>query len=416
VGTEATPLRRNRDFVLLLVGEAASQIGSRAAAVAYPLLALSLTGSPSGAGLLVFAERLPWFLFTLPAGALSDRANRRVLMLTSDAVACSAMVSVAWALFLGRLSLAHLYVAAFIEGTAFIVAHVAQAGVMKQVVPAHQVPDAVARRAARTMGAALVGPPLGGLLFGLRRGLPFLVNAFSYLVSFVTLLFIRSDFQEASSNEQRRRFTGDILEGLKWLWSQPFLRASLLLVGAANFFSSGLTFVLVILVQQESDSPARVGLMLAVLAAGGLVGSMAAPRLRNLMDARLIVVGYNWVAALITIPLAALVPNAIALGGVFALLSFFGPTWDAVVDGYRIAIVPDRLQGRISSVDALLAFGAIPLGPLAGGYLIERLGARPSVLAFGGVMLFVSLVGTFSPALRKGPSRVAPDQQANPAG
>jgi MFS family permease len=412
----SSPLRRNRDFLLLWTGGATSLVGTRVAAVAYPLLALSLTRSPASAGVLVFVGRLPWFLFTLPAGVLGDRVNRKRVMLVWDAVAAAAMVSVAAALALSNLTLGHLFVAAFLEGTAFIFIHVAEPGALKQIVPPDQVPDAVAGSAARDSTASLVGPPLGGFLLEASRVFPFLVNAGSYLVSFGALLFTRTPFQEPNRRDERTRMLRDIREGIMWLWAHPFLRASLLLVGVGNFFTSGLTFILIIVVKQQTGSSGLVGIMLALLALGGLVGSIAAPRLRQVVGGRLIVVGYNWVAAVITLPLVGFMPDAVALGAVFAVLMFFGPLWNAVVDGYRISIVPDRLQGRITSVDALFAFGPVPLGPLVAGVLLESVGSTSSVFTFGAIMLVVAVIGSTSPALREGPpSRAAAGLRTPPA-
>ena len=398
-------LRSNLDFVLLWAGEAVSLIGTRAAAVAYPLLALSITGSAASAGVLVFVGRLPWFLFTLPAGAMGDRVDRKRVMLMWNAVASIAMLSVVAAIVVGRLTIGHLFVAAFLEGTAFIFMHVAEPGAIRQIVPTDRVPDAVAAAAARDSTASLVGPPVGGFLLQASRGLPFLFNALSYLAAFIALLFVRSEFQEAERTRGSEHLGREVLEGISWLWSHAFLRASLLLVGVGNFFTNGITFILIIAVKQETGSSGLVGIMLALVAAGGLAGAMAAPRLRRVVGGRLIVVGYNWIASFITIPLVMVLPNAFALGAVFALLTFLGPLWNAVVDGYRISIVPDRLQGRISSVDALLAFGPVPLGPLAAGFLMERFGAVYSVLAFGAMMLVVSAIGAVSPALRSGPAK-----------
>src|ERR687888_593037 len=95
---ELLPLRRNRDFMRLWVGEALSTLGSRIAYVAYPLLVLAVTGSPTKAGLVGFLRMLPWFLFALPGGALADRADRKRIMVVCDAVGFLASLSLVVAL------------------------------------------------------------------------------------------------------------------------------------------------------------------------------------------------------------------------------------------------------------------------------------------------------------------------------
>jgi predicted MFS family arabinose efflux permease len=384
--------------MFLWLGEVASELGTRTATIAYPLLVLSLTGSPAAAGALGFARTVPWFLFALPAGALVDRVNRKAVMLVSDAAACIAMLSVGAALAAGRLSLAHLFAAVLVEGTAFIFLHVAYTSSLKQLVPVEQLPDAVAYTSARESAATLAGPPIGGLLYGFARSLPFLANAVSYLVSFATLLLVRKPFQQTRA-ERSATLAGEIREGLRWLWHQPFLRTSLLLVGGANFFSNAVVFTLIIVARERGASAGLIGAMLATIAAGGLLGALAAPRLRHLIGGRTIVVGFNWVGVAVIVPLV-IASHPLALGGIAAVIAFFGPTWNAVVDGYRISIVPDHLQGRVSSVDNLMAFSAIPLAPLVAGLLLEATSGDVTLIALGAVMLALAVVGTVSRSLR----------------
>jgi hypothetical protein len=384
--------------MLLWVGEVASEFGTRAATIAYPLLVLALTGSPAAAGALGFARTVPWFLFALPAGAIADRLNRKTIMLVADAAACLAMLSVGGALAAGRLSLAHLFAAVFVEGTAFIFLHIAYGSSLKQLVPVEQLPDAVAYSSARESAASLAGPPLGGLLYGLARSLPFLANALSYLVSFAALLLIRRPLQEVRA-ERSGTLQGEIREGLRWLWHQPFLRTSLLLVGGANFFSNAVIFSLIVVARERGASAALIGAMLGTIAAGGLLGALAAPWLRRWIGGRTIVVGFNWLGVAIIGPLVIAV-HPLVLGAVAAVFAFFGPTWNAVVDGYRMSIVPDRLQGRVSSADNLMSFSALPLAPLVAGLLLEATGGDATLLVLGALMLALAVVGTLSRSLR----------------
>jgi MFS family permease len=190
-----TPLRRNRDFVLLWTGMAVSVLGSRISSTAYPLLVLALTHSPAKAGLVGFLATLPYLLFQLPAGGLVDRWNRKQTMILCDVGRFAALGSLAIALWLGHLTLAQIGIVAFGEGTLFVFFNLAETGAIRQVVPAEQLPAALAQNEARNRGAGLAGPPLGGLLFGLGRFVPFLVDALSYVVSLAALLLIRAEFQ-----------------------------------------------------------------------------------------------------------------------------------------------------------------------------------------------------------------------------
>ena len=185
------PLWRNRDFTLLWSGQVVSTIGTRVSSLAFPLLVLALTHSPAKAGLVGFAQTLPFLLFYLPAGALVDRWNRKRVMLVADAGRALALGSLALALALDRLTLVQIAVVAFIEGSLFVFFQLSEGAALPHVVPKEQLPAALAQNQARDQGADLAGQPLGGFLFGIGHLVPFVFDAVSYAVSFVRLLFVR---------------------------------------------------------------------------------------------------------------------------------------------------------------------------------------------------------------------------------
>src|SRR3954468_16292414 len=190
------PLWRNRDFIVLWSGQVVSTIGTRVTGVAYPLLVLAETGSPAKAGVVGFAQTLPYILFYLHAGALVDRWDRKRTMIVADGGRTLALGSLAIALALDEFTFAQVVVVAFVEGSLFVFFSLSESAALPQIVPKEQLPTAVAQNQARIQGADLVGQPLGGALFGLSRLLPFAADAISYSVSFVSLLFVRPAFQE----------------------------------------------------------------------------------------------------------------------------------------------------------------------------------------------------------------------------
>jgi MFS family permease len=273
-------LRANRDFVLLWMGEASSRLGFQVALVGYPLLVLALTGSAVKAGLVGFARMLPWFLFSLPAGALIDRLNRKQVMVVSDLGACLALLSIPVAVWMGGLSLAQIIIVAFLEGGFLVFFSIAETGALRSVVPAEQLSDAIAANDARAYAAYVAGSPLGGVLFGLGRALPFLVDAVSYLVSLLLVLATSKEFQETRTRPGQR-LRAEVAEGARWLWAQPFLRAALLLVAGSNFVFAAVTLAAIVVAREQGASPALIGVMLAFVGVGGLLGALAAPWLRR---------------------------------------------------------------------------------------------------------------------------------------
>lgn len=361
---------------------------------------LALTGSPAKAGVVGFASRIPFVLLSLPAGALVDRWDRRRIMLVCDAGRAVGVGSVAAALALGRSSFAQIVVVAFCEGAMTVFVGPAELAALRRIVPREQIPAAIARNEARVYGASLSGPPLGGLLFGLGRALPFLADAVSYVVSFASLLVIRSRFQGERSGPPRR-LRSDVGEGVRWLWRQAFLRTAFLLAGAGNLISNGLVLVVIVLAQRRGASSAAIGLIFALSAVGGLLGAAVAPALQRRLSAAQVRIGYHAGYALL-VPFLAIAPP-FALGLLVAAMLFGAPTLNAVFGAYQVALAPDRLQGRVESVAGLVAAGAAPVGTLLAGLLLGRAGALPTVFVFAGLAVVVLLVAALSRPLRRMP-------------
>jgi len=396
------PLWRNRDFNLLWGGQVVSTLGSEVSGLAFPLLVLALTGSPSQAGLVGFARGLPYLLLYLPAGALVDRWNRKRVMLVADAGRAAALGSVALWVALGRPPVAWLAVASFVEGALFVFFQLAESAALPQIVPKAQLPQAIAQNQARTQGVHVAGAPLGGALFGVSRVLPFVVDAVSYAASFVSLLFIRSRFQEERA-PRSTRLRADIGEGMRWLWSHPFLRTTTLLVAGTNFVHQGLfAIVLIVRARELGASPALIGVMLSFAGAAAILGSLAAPWVQRRLPPSLVVLGSLWLWVPQTAVLA-LIPQPIALGAVAGAAVVVGPMFNVVVGSYRYALVPDRLLGRVQSASLVVSWGAIPLGALFAGLAVDALGARLTFLVLAAILLVLALAGTASAAVRTVP-------------
>src|SRR5205085_455910 len=142
------PLFRNRDYMLLWGGQVVSTLGSSASNVIYPLLILAITDSPAAAGIGAALAHVPYLLFSLPAGALIDRWDRKRVMILCDAGRALTVASIAAALWLDVLSVRQLYAAAFIEGSFFVFFNIAEVAALPRVVPKDQLPQAAAQNEA----------------------------------------------------------------------------------------------------------------------------------------------------------------------------------------------------------------------------------------------------------------------------
>jgi MFS family permease len=340
-------------------------------------------------------------LFYLPAGALVDRWDRRRVMLVADACRAVALGSLAVALAFGAVTLAQIIVVAFVEGTGFVFFSLSESAALPQVVAKEQLSTAVAQNQARTQGADLVGQPLGGALFGLSRLLPFATDAASYLVSFVSLLFVRPAFQEQREASVTRLRT-EIAEGIGWLWRQPFLRAGVLLVAGSNFAFSAVILALIVRAKQLGASSATIGVMLASFGAGAIAGSVVAPWVQRHVHAKVVIITSFWIWAAGALA-TAFIPSPYAFAAIWVFGALFGPIFNVSFSAYRYALVPDRLLARVGSVALVVAWGAIPLGQLTAGVLLGRLGSRETILWLAVAMAAVGAAATASPSIRHAP-------------
>ena len=192
----ASPLRRNRDFLLLQTGLLLSSAGSQMTAIAYPLLVLALTGSPAKAGVVAFVRFLAMAVFALPAGIAADRWNRRRLMIAAHATRACVIGTLGVLVLSDEVEFWMLPLVAFVEGGGAAVFSAAQSGAFRAVVPTQQLPAAVAVVTGREAAVQVASPALGGVLFGVARALPFVMHAVLYVLSADALLAMRTPFHE----------------------------------------------------------------------------------------------------------------------------------------------------------------------------------------------------------------------------
>src|SRR6266446_5851538 len=292
------PLWRNRDFLLLWSGQTISVLGTNISTLALPLLVLVLTHSPALAGLLTAMRLLPYLLFSLPAGALIDRWDRKAVMIRCDIVRWLALGSVPFAFGLGHLTLIHLYVVALVEGTAYVFFSLAQIAALPQVVSSAHLPQAYALDTTTEYVGTLLGPSLGGFLIGLvplvalGASLAYLADSISYLVSVLSLLFIRVSFQMKRTARNKLALREEIAEGLRFLWQQPLLRTMVVLTMVVNFLLSPVTLVVIVLVHGTLHIDVRtLGIILSAGGVGGVLGGIIAPWIRTRIRFGQVIIG-----------------------------------------------------------------------------------------------------------------------------
>jgi MFS family permease len=388
--------------MLLWSGQMISSLGSNVSQIAFPLLVLAVTRSPGQAGITGALAMLPYLILSLPAGALVDRWDRKLVMILCDAGRALTLGSIPLLAASGHLTVIQLYITSLVEGTFFVFFSLSQTAALPRVVPAEQLPSASAQNEGATVATGLVAPPLGGLLFQtVGQTVPFLVDSVSYVASVISLRFITTAFQE------ERRVTSphlraEIAQGLSWLWRNPLIRYMAFLTGGMNAAVGALYLTLIMLAKSQQTPSASIGIMLAVVSAGGVLGALAAPRIQRRFGFGQVIITLFWVVAIVW-PLFAIAPSFLVLGALAAVIYGLGPVYNAVQFAYRLALIPDELQGRVNSAYRLVAYGCQPLGVALSGLLIQAIGPSRTVVVFSAWVALLAMATTINPHVRHAP-------------
>ena len=177
---------------------------------------------------------------------------------------------------------------------------------------------------------------------------------------------------------------------------------TILLVSGSNFAFSAVFLALIVRAQSLGASSAAIGLMLAFIGAGALVGASFAPMVQRRVPARLVVIGSLWIWAVVAFALVVFT-SPFALGAVWAVAGVFGPVFNVTLSSYRYALVPDRLLARVGSAALVVAWGAIPLGQLTAGLLLQSFGSRTALLLLACVMALVAVAAVSARTIRNAP-------------
>ena len=390
----------NGNFRRIWTAATVSHLGDGVTRAALPLLAASITRSPTAVAAVTLAESLPWLCFALLGGAIADRVDRRLAMVRTDAFRMLAMAGLGLAVVAGYESIPLICVVAFALGAAATVFDNAAQAILPAVVERDGLETANSRLyAAEIVTTSFVGPPLGSLLFAAAAAAPFLLDAGSFGLAAVLVLALRGAFA-AERPEAPRAIRYDIAEGVRWLWRHRLLRSLAIGLGVLNlaFTAAMATFVLYAL-DVLHVSKVGYGVLLTTGAIGGLVGTAVVTRLsKRLGPGTLLTCSVLLMAACTLAP--GIWPR---VGVVVASLVVTGATdvgWNVVTVSLRQSIVPDHLLGRVNSAYRLLGWGTMPIGAALGGLIATNFGLRAPFLIGGVVTLGLAVV--LAPIVRTG--------------
>ncbi len=397
------PLSRNRNFRLVWIGQVLSGLGTEFGFLAYPLLILALTGSAVLAGAVATITSVVAFLVRLPAGALADRWDRRATMVGCDAVRTLALAALAVLVATHHVTWWVVLIAATIDRVGDTLFTPASNAALPAIVHDSQLESAWAASEGRQYGASLLGPALGGVLYGIARTLPFVADAVSYGVSVATSGALRGRFTP-ERDTPRASLWRETVEGVRFTLGTPLLRAVVIQAPLINFAINGALFTVILGLRLHGASPGVVGLTEALAMTGGLVGAVLSSRIQpHLTLTR--AVNLLTVGGTVVLALAALVMPSPLVALPLALPLLIAPTTNAVLFAAMFRATPEELRGRVTNTLMQLATALAALAPVVAGVVTARLSASWALGVFAAAMALAALVAQrVGPALEVAPA------------
>jgi MFS family permease len=381
---EAAPLRQNRNFSLLWLGEGVSLLGNATTAVLLPLLAVVDFGAgPGWMGALTAAAWLPWLVIGLPAGAWIDRLPPRRVMITSDLVAAAALASVPGAWVLDALTLPHLVAVALANGTCAVFFRTAYGKLVPEIVDPRHLEQANGRMFGTESAMQVVGPGAGGLMAQfLTAAGGVAVDAVSYLVSALCLWRMRPEIESTPANPDVEPLRARIRAGITYVAHDPYLRPLTLIGGMSNFGLTGNMTLLVLFMVEDLDLAASsVGFVMMIGSMGGLLGATVARRVSRRFGSGRASTGLLLASgpATLLFPLARPGWQVAWLVAGLLLTGLFVVAGNVVRGAWRQQYVPGHLMGRAITTSQVINFGTMPIAAAVAGVLGENIGLRPTI-------------------------------------
>jgi MFS family permease len=384
---EIKSLWHHPNFIKLWAGQTVSLFGSQISLLAIPLTAvLTLNATPLQMGILTAAEAAPYLLFGLVAGVWVDRFHKRAILIMADVGRFFVLSLIPLAYLLGILRIELLYLLAFLVGTLSIFFDVAYRSYLPSLIEREQLIEGNSKLELSRSAGEIVGPGLAGVLVQVFTApIAILVDAFSFLISAVSLMWVRIPEENPKVEVQHKSLRHEILEGLHFVFGEPILRALTISFTTLTLFNSLVEAVFVLYVTKEIGiKPATLGLIFAIGSTGFVVGALLAEKLTRWLGIGItllfapLVIG----ASDLLIPLAGLVPFfAFPLLGVAQLL--FGlarPVFSINQISLRQTITPEHLLGRMNASVSFVVFGIPTIGALLGGALGQSIGLQKTLI------------------------------------
>ncbi|MFD8499382.1 MFS transporter [Amycolatopsis sp. NPDC059657] len=395
--SEAVSSGADRRLLWLLSSSAVSNLGDGIGKVAFPLLAATLTRDPVLIAGLSATQFLPWLLFALVAGALVDRIDRRKAMIYANLARAVVVGAMAVLVYTGGVTIAVVYVAALLIGTAETIADSAANVLIPAVVDHDRLESANSKlQACEIVGQTFLGGPIGSATFALFAVFPFLLNSAGFALSAGLLIALAGSYRakNPTPSAEPTRLRADLAEGIGWLVRHRLMLRLVVIAGLVSLTSELAQAQLVLYALEDAQlSEATFGFFALIGGVGGLIGAAVAPKLIK-RTSRGSVLSSGIVCCGLGIGGMGLITQPVVSATLFGLFAAAIVAVNVVLGTVRHSLVPSEFLGRVLGVWRTVAWGAVPVGALLGGLLTRALGTSSATFLVSGVLLIG--IGAFS--------------------
>ncbi|MDR4168994.1 MFS transporter [Bacillus nitratireducens] len=405
VGKLLLPVKVSPHFKFLWLGQLLSTLGSSVTVVILPVVVYSLTGSTVVMGMTMAMYMLPNILALPFAGLVVDRIDRVKLMLFTDIIRCILMMLFATLIFMDVLTIPLLYVLVALYGLMEGIFQPAYSAVRAKVFVSEIRNAANALTQMSNQGIRLIGPALGGLIVSVASaGIGFGLDAVTYLLSFLCLLFLREiKFNKVQKFERNKvNYKKDFMEGILVLKSHPWLWITILVFSFINICYAGIIVVLIPwLFNVHHHFEAYVyGLGMASSGAGAVIAALIFGGRQQWRKRGLLAYGGVLISgiALLIMPFVSWAPALIALMAMEGFgMMIFGLIWETSLQ----ELVPEEAFGRVASLDMLGSFALLPLGYVVVGWLATVIGGKITIIMLAILVLITIGMALSVPSIRR---------------
>ena len=391
----------NRNFLLLWQGQLVSTLGDAVYRIALGFWILAATGSTALMGAVMATTMVPRVLLSPLAGTLADRADRKWLLVLSDAGAGLCVLLLGAAALYDAIEVWMVFVTAAVLGCCSALFDPAAMSTIADLVPKRKLTQANSAFAMLATGAAIAGNAVGGFLYqALGAALLFVINGASFLVSASSELLLR--VPPVAGRTEQRPLLRDLRDGLRFVWAHGALRVVYLVTAAVNVFSTAVFVLLLPLFHQAPDlDPAGFGLLMASLSAGAFGGFLATsvwPIKPHRRFAVVVALGLVHASCFGVIPW---LPSIVVMLPVMGLAGCAMSVQGTVVTTALQLAVPGAMRGKAFGLRATLMLSLGAVATAAGGTLAEHWSPAVLITAASIGMATGALTLSLAPAVRK---------------